>query len=190
MSEHEREPLLSEVADGKMIPDDEGSLLEALAQQRDDLAQQREVDIPLPNYGKSGIQLYVRYRLLDGDELAKIGRLVNREFNRNRAYERNLYASLDVIIEACEGFYVEKEGQNKVPVTLGGTPISGYNQELAQALKFEDKIDPRHPARSCVLAFFGGNVVSVQQHSVMLGRWMGDTTVDLTEEFLELSGNP
>jgi hypothetical protein len=178
---------LGEIASGGQ--DDESSLLDALAQQRDELATERETDIPLPNYGKSGVTLYVRYRLLDGKDLEKIGKRVISQFKKGQNYERQLYSSIDVMIEACEGFFVDRGDGEKQPVTLGGIPISGYGEQLATALRFADKIDQRSPARSCVLNFFGDNIVSIQQHSIVLGRWMGNTTADVTTELLEQEGN-
>lgn len=169
--------------------DEESSLLDALASQRDDLANTREVDIPLPNYGRSGVTLYVRYRLLAGTELEQIGKRITSQFSKRQNYERQLYSSIDVMIEACEGFFVDRGDGQKHPVTLGGEAITGYDERLAEALRFQDKVESRSPARSCVLAFFGNNIVSLQQHSIVLGRWMGDTTSDVVKELLEAEGN-
>jgi hypothetical protein len=60
---------------------------------------------------------------------------------------------------------------------------------LADALKFGDAVDLNSPARSVVIALFGGNMVALQQHTLLLGRWMGDTSIDVTSEFLEAGGN-
>jgi len=178
---------LGEVAAGGQ--DEESSLLDALARQHEELASTRETDIPLPNYGKSGITLYVRYRLLDGSELEQIGRKILSQFSKRQNYERQLYSAIDAMIAACQGFYVDKGDGEKQQLTLGGEPITGYDARLATALRFADKLDPRSPARSCVINFFGNNIVSLQQHNIVLGRWMGNTTTDVTQELLESEGN-
>jgi hypothetical protein len=183
---HEASPNLGEtsLAAAGGLSEDTGSLLDALAEERDTLATEREVAIPVPGYGtKTGVSLYVKYRLLGGEELGRIGVRVQREFRKHQQYERVLYASIDTMIAACEGFYAEKEGE-KIDL-----PFLNFGQELADALKFGDAVDLNSPARSVVIALFGGNMVALQQHTLLLGRWMGDTSIDVTSEFLEAGGN-
>jgi hypothetical protein len=170
--------------------DNGSSALAALAQQRNALATTRETYLPIPGYERSGIALYVKYRLVDGDEIAKIGRKVTGEFRRSQAYERQLWASVDVMIAGCEGLFVDLGDRKKIPLkTNAGTEVSGFNADLAEALGFAGEINPNQPARSVVLGVFGGNMVALQQHALLLGRWMSDTTADVTQEFLEAGGN-
>lgn len=165
---------------------DEGSLLDALAQERQDAIEKRECDLPVAGF--SQIKLYARYRLLEGIELGRIGQKVTKEFKTT--YDRNLYGSIDVIIAACEGFFVDVAGDGTLqPLTHGGVPVTGYNSELAAALRFTDSIDAKYPARSIVLALFGGNEVALVQHNMVLGRWMGNTSLDVNQAFLDLEGN-
>jgi|SRR5215472_10941272 len=185
----EEQPNLGETSEyaASGLPSDEtSSLLDILAQERDELATERETFIPIPGYGRdSGVTMYVKYRLLGGDEMANIGRKVQREFRKNQQYERILYASIDTMIAACMGFYAQ-QGNNGDKLEL---PLYNYDVELARALKFDDKIDPNNPARSVVMALFGNNMIAIQQHTLILGRWMGDTTIDATAEFLDQGGN-
>jgi hypothetical protein len=184
----EDQPSLGETSEfaASGLPDETGSLLDALAAERDEMAAERETFIPIPGYGRdSGVIMLVKYRLLGGEEIAGIGRKVQREFRKSQQYERILYASIDTMIAACEGFYAQR-GTNGEKLEL---PLYHYDTELAKALKFEDQIDPNQPARSVVIALFGGNMIAIQQHTLLLGRWMGDTTMDATAEFLDQGGN-
>lgn len=183
----QQEPGLADLTDGSGGLPEEGSLLDALAEQRDLLATTRETFIPIFGYEKSGMTLYAKYRLLDGDELSKIGKRVSGQFSRNKVYERNLYSSMDVMIEACEGLFVDRGDGEKIQLKQDGRSITGYSTDLASALKIT--INPDSPARSVVLGVFGGNIAGLQQHSIMLARWMGNTTLNVAEEFLEATGN-
>jgi hypothetical protein len=157
----------------------EASLLDALAEQRSDIADFKEVDIPIPGYERSGISLLAKYRLLDGEEVASIGRKIAREFNKRQQYERNLYASVDLMISACTAILYEMDGK-KDQLTFNDEPITGYTASLAEALKYEAP-----NTRQIVFGVFGNNVVALQSHSVLLGRWMSNTSVDVMNELLE-----
>jgi len=190
MSEEQQEdqPTLAETSEfaASGLSTEVGSLLDALAAERDDMASERETFIPVPGYGReSGVTMLVKYRLLGGEELSAIGRKVQREFRKNQQYERVLYASIDTMIAACAGFYAQR-GTNGDKMEL---PFYNFDTELAKALKFDDQIDPHQPARSVVMSLFGGNMIAIQQHTLILGRWMGDTTIDATTEFLDQGGN-
>jgi len=172
------------------LPAHNGSLLDALAAQRDELATNREVYMPIPGYEREAMTLMAKYRLLDGEELAKIGVRVQRQFTKRQFYERNIYAAIDIMIESCVGLFVEMPDGGKIQLENEGRKIIGYNEDLAEALKFTDEIDPNQQARSVVLGLFANNIVALQQHSILLGRWMGDTSTDATMDFFEAEGNP
>jgi hypothetical protein len=161
---------------------DEGSLLDSLSEEREEVAANREVDIAIPGYRR--VRLYARYRLLDGPEISAIGQKIVKEFRKSR-YNQALYGSIDAFLAACVGiYYEEEEGGERGQLTVNGVPVTGYTLELARGLKLEDRIDPQNPARSIVLLVFGGNEVAIQAHNLKLGRWMTDTSVDVDEEFL------
>lgn len=173
---------LAEVVERVAGGDDNGtqsSLLDALAAQRDEIANVTEVFIPIPGYEASGMTLMARYRLMSGEDIEQIGRKVLREFKKNQRYERNLYATIDMMVEACTGIFVERSGE-RIQLKNHEVEIEGYDENLAEALKFEGP-----NARRCVIGVFGNNIVAIQSHSVLLGRWMADTSTDVLSEMLE-----
>ena len=180
--EFERGPLGS-IQGG--VPD-EASLLDVLAAQRKELSENRETEISIPGYERGGFALFARYRLLSGPELEAIMRRVQKEYKKQ--YDRNLYGSVDVFIEACLGFSVEMPDGDRRPLTYQGAPIIGYNEDLAAALRFEPAPNPRERSRSIVFGTFGNNVVAIGQHNLSLGRWMGNTNIEIDEEIF--LGNP
>jgi hypothetical protein len=170
---------IADVAEAASGGSPETNLLEALSAKREELAEIREVDIPIRGYESTGLGMYARYRLVDGEEIADIGRKVMREFRKNQQYERNLYASIDLMISACTGIWVEADG-SKFQLTLEGVPIGGYDGRLAEALSFDAPT-----ARQVVIGTFANNVMALQTHSLLLGRWMSDTSTDVMSEMLE-----
>lgn len=161
------------------------SLLDALADQRNEIAASHTTMIPIPGYERSGMTLMAEYTVIDGKDLAEIGRKVTREYrSKGQSYERNLYASIDVMIASCTGIYVDRDGSVIQLRDNDGEPITGYSQELASALRYEAQT-----ARQCVLGVFVNNVAALQQHSMLLGRWMGNTTTDVIGELLDAGGN-
>lgn len=159
------------------------NLLDALSAQREETAAIRECFVPIPGYSRSGMTLLAQYHLIEGDELAAIGKKVSREYRKTQTYERNLYASIDTMIEACIGLWVDRNGE-KIQLKNGPNLITGYTTDAAEALKVSGE-----SARLCLLGLFNSNVVAIQQHSTMLGRWMGDTSIDTMAEFFD-EGNP
>jgi len=186
MSDHEHEhepeapPLVTDLASGELPK--EGSLLDALVQARDEIASSTETYLMVPGYQKSGFPLFVKYALISGDDIARVGRKVQQEFPRNKVYERNLYSLVDMMIEACRGIYVEVDG-NKQPLTVDGVAIAGFNEDLASALQLD--VNGNQPARSTVIGLFVNNITALLTHGFLLQRWMGDTTVDVNKEFYE-----
>jgi len=171
------------------LPGQNGSLLDLLADQRDELATNRETFIAIPGYERPEMTLMAKYRLLSGTEFAKIGQRVQKQFTKRQVYERNIFAAIDIMVASCVGLYVEMPDGGKIQLEYDGVKIEGYGPELASALKFEGEIDPSAPARSVVLGLFTNNIVAIQTHSIILSRWMGDTSTETTNEFLE-AGNP
>lgn len=178
--EREDDPGLAEVAVSAAGGDaEQASLLDSLAAQRDEIASAKEVFIPIPGYEASGMTLLARYRLMSGDEVEAIGRKVTRQFKKGQRYERNVYATIDMMIAACSGIFVDRDGE-KIQLKHNGNEIDGYDESLSEALKFEAS-----SARECVLGVFGNNIIAVQSHSLLLGRWMSDTSTDVMSEMLE-----
>lgn len=184
--QHELAPI-GDVASGSLP--DMGSLLDALAASREETAKVTDTFIPIAGYEASGIMLYAKYRLMEGEELTNIGRKVASQFGKKRAYERQLYAGIDTMVEACLGLYVDRGDGKKVQMTNGGIPIAGYDANLAEALKFLDLVKKKDVGRTVVLGTFANNTISITQHTLMLGRWFNDASVDVSAEYLEATGN-
>jgi hypothetical protein len=160
------------------------NVLEQLAAKRGVIADTREAFIPLPGYDKEPPLLLAKYRLIDGPELAQIGSDIQTEF-RSR-WDRSLYMAIATMVRACGGIYVDIAGDgNPVPLTLNGKPITGYNDDLAEALSFQDKLPPNHRDRDVLVGLFGGNEVMISSHAIILNRWFADTSLDISKEMLE-----
>lgn len=181
MSENEHEvPTALEMTD----PPEQRSLLDQLAEKRQVVADTRETMIQVPGYDKEPPILLIKYRLLEGKDLAKIAGNVRSEF-RNR-WEQGLHAAVDTFVAAIAGVYIDPgDGAPPVPLTYQGEPITGFTRELAEGLKFDDKIaDPDRP-RDVVFGLFGGNDVALSAHSFQLNRWFGNTSLDVSRDMFE-----
>lgn len=158
------------------------SLLETLAAKRKDIAESKETYIPVPGYDRSPPLLLVKYRLLEGPELTKIGEKVRMQYKGR--WERSLNAAIDTFIAACLGIYVDRGDGTPVPLTLNGQPISGFNEDLAVALKYQDTLPEGGRHSDVVLGLFAHNDIAITSHAMQLNRWFGNTTIDVSEDFL------
>ena len=175
-------PPLSEVAASNGQKDPE-TLLDQLRLAREEIAQSKETFIKVPGYAEKGLPLYIKYRLLEGEELAKIGK---RAQNTKDRWRRNVDAATDTLIVACEGLYLDlaNEGNEDeyTQLTIDGEPVLGFSVAVATRLGIQ--ISEQSPARSVVMGLFGGNELAVLQHSMLLQRWMGNTNLDVNEELI------
>jgi len=160
------------------------TLLDQLASKRKEIADIRETFVPIPGYDKEPPLLLAKYRLLEGPELDRIGSRVRRDVKGR--WDRQITAAIDTFIAACEGIYVDTgDGAGPRPLTLNGEPITGYTEELAQALKFASELPSPATARSVVLGLFTNNDVAISSHAMVLSRWFADTSIDVSQEMLE-----
>lgn len=169
----------------RLITDEQNeSLFDQLAAKREEITANREVLLPLPGYDRTPPFLYVKYRLLDTREVGQLATKVNTQF-RDR-FERALFMAVDTLITACVGLYYSENGkeQDALPLTIGERPVTGFTAELASALQFDDKLADANSPRNVVLGLFGQNDVALQSHVFLLNRWMGDTTLDVTQGLL------
>src|SRR6516164_1677611 len=99
-------PFIQEVADGE---EEQGpkTLAEQLKQRRSEIAETRDVLLPLTGYDEFGV--VVKHRLMDRTEVERIGRRVITE-TKERG-ERNMRILLDVIINSTRGFYLQEDGK-------------------------------------------------------------------------------
>lgn len=164
-------------------PDQGSSLLDQLAAKRQAVNDTKETFIPLPGYDKNPPILLAKYRLLDGTEIARVADKTRTEF-RNR-WERQIYSAVDIFTVACIGIYYDlEEGEGPQPLTVQGVPVMGFTSDLAEGLKFADKLEDPNDQRQVVFGLFGNNDVMIGQHSFALQRWFGDTTQEVTSDLL------
>lgn len=152
---------------------DPENLLDVLRQERIEAAEDEKL-ISVPGYDR--IPLFVKYRMIDGSEIRKIG-AKNRK-NPNE-WDRNLMTAIDVMITAAVGIYVEVEGDIR-PLTWQGAEITGYTEELAQALQMKNA----DTARKVVLELFHNIETYVASHSAQLQAWFAGTSNQLDRIFL------
>jgi len=168
---------LPEMALGEAAPvTEQTSLFDQLRKKRQEAEEGKVTFIPIPGYDANPPILLARYRVLDGKEIDVIGRKVNME-TKDR-WERGILAAIDSMIACCNGmYYDELEGEGPQPMTVGGSPITGYTPDLARALDF-----PANSAREVVIGVFVSNEMAIMQHNVRLGLWMGNTARKVDED--------
>jgi len=179
MSEFEDQPVLvTEV----LNPDEDQpkSLAEQLRARRTEIAETKEVFLPIIGYEDYG--LVAKHRLIERVEVEKIGRGVIVE-TRDRG-ERNMRILLDTIIRSTTGFYLQGEKDPK-PVEddrNGDSHVLTWNH-LGYYLGWEPEPN-QDDSRTALYWVFGFNEFAIGQYGIMLNRWMGNTGVKIDEEFL------
>ena len=162
----------------------DASIVDLLQQDMREIAETKEVYIPIKGYERSGIQ--VCYHLpVGGKEIADIGRKVEREFKD--AYSRNLNIAIDTMIHLCSGVYCQPPGVPE-PVMLDpddtGNPV-GFDIQLAQLMGIEGEVQS---ARQVVRRLFGNNDMAILAHAEKLQRWLANTKADVTLELWQTQG--
>jgi hypothetical protein len=149
------------------------NLLDQLRQERTESADE-ETLIPIPGYER--VPLLVKYRMMDGHEVQKIGR---RSRKIRDTWSRNFTSAIDVMINAAIGVYVEVNGE-VIPLTYEGREVMGYSPDLAAALG----IQGADTARKVVIGTFKNKDLHIASHAARLNSWFSGTNVALDEEFL------
>jgi hypothetical protein len=127
------------------------------------------LDVPIAGYDT--IPLYARYQSIGAVRIEQLRRQVFREFKDGET--RYLYAAIDAAVAACVGIYYDHPTTGeRTQLTYQGRPITGYSPELAEALRFADKVDPKRPARSILILTFGGNELAVSDHGREVVSWL------------------
>jgi len=157
---------------GSAALDGPESLRERLRRQRQESADNKTVDLPLPEYDNP--QLVARYRLMETKELGQLGDRIRREYKSTM--DRALYGAMDSIITCCIGLYARwPDSEELIPLGTEDAPIK-FDQALAEYLGFEATT-----ARGVVFETFGQNDFAIISHNVTLTRWMGNRNSDLGE---------
>jgi hypothetical protein len=158
------------------------SPLDQLAAKHRELADTREVDIPVPGYDKQPPLLYIRYRLLEGNEIARMGDKIRRE-TRNQ-WQRQVFAAIDTFIAACKGFYCDQGDGLHNELMYQGEHLMGFNLKLAEALGFADELPDPATARAVAFSLFNNNDAAIAQHNFLLNAWFSDTSLDVQAELM------
>lgn len=193
MSEHEDETQIFDTGDSP-VPEDDGhpagqkSILDLLKADYKDVAETKEVYIPVAGWERTGLS--VRYRLpTSGVELDAIARKVNQQYNRNDRYNRGFFTAVDTMIMLCDGLYIKHPDDPSQWVELdpneNGAPLDfGDGEELSSIFGWNGNVSS---ARDVVKRMFGNNEMSILDHCGKLQRWMVDTKTDITTELWQLS---
>lgn len=159
------------------------NLLSQLAAKRSQIAENKETLIPVPGYAEDPPLLLIKYRLLEGQEIAQIGNTIRQQFKGR--WDRTMYAGIDTFIRAVVGVYVDKGDGVPVPLTIQGQPVTGFTRSLAEGLQFADTLAEPDDPRQVVFALFANNEVAIAQHNFNLNRWMSDTSIDISKDMFE-----
>lgn len=158
----------------------EPSIVDQLKQEYEELTNNRTTHIAIPGYERIG--LTALYHLPEnGKMIDRIARQVAKDYKDT--YSRNLYTAIDMMLEFCDGLYVQPSNASE-PVTfdpdLSGVPCK-FDARLCEALGWTDV----KGARQTVSKLFGGNQLAILDHAEKLNRWMRNTKTDLTAEYWE-----
>lgn len=170
------------MTDAAVAEEPPSSPLEQLAAKHRELSETKEVNIPVPGYDKQPPLLFIRYKLLDGAEISRMGDKIRRE-TRNQ-WQRQMYAAVDTFINACVGFYYDDgDGQYK-PLMYQGEHITGFSTQLAEALGFAAELPAEATARAVAFSMFNNNDAAIAQHNYLLNVWFQDTSLDIQAELV------
>jgi len=181
--EDEAQPLVHEITEDEAVQGP-GTLAEQLRLRRSEIADTHEVYLPLTGYEEYGVQ--VKHRLMDRQEVEKIGRKIMNE-TRDRG-ERNMRILLDLIINSTRGFYLKDDITGVVSeikddrLAEAGEPVMTWGM-FASYLGWTPNGDEDN-SRVALFWVFGGNEFMVGQYGILLNRWMNNTGLKVDEEFL------
>lgn len=143
-------------------------------------------DINIPGYH----ELFVaRYKVIPGRIVSDLGKRAQRQFQEE--HERNLWATVDLIIAANIGLYyrnfdIDDPDKQLVPLD----PEHEVGDPAAVAVTFSDPstatllgVDTQ-TARDLVYKVFGENDTAIMAHGILLSRWMADTSKGVDASFL------
>jgi len=178
MEIEEQVPMIHEIADDEQQK--QPSLAEQLRARRAEIAETKDVLIPLIGYEEMGVT--VKHRLMERSEIEAIGRKVIQE-TRDRT-ERNMRILLDTILNSTMGFYHQANG---APIS----PVINDLEDNRQVLNWDEfarylgwKPGGEGDARSALYFVFAGNEFTIGQYGILLNRWMSNTGLNVDEELL------
>jgi|SRR5882672_5222381 len=154
------------------------TLFDQLRARRREIQENRQTYVSIPGYEEIG--LCAQYHLLDGKIQERIVEKVKRQ-TKDRV-DRGLFVAVDTMIQACDGLFLERDGQY-IPFDPDRRGFAfKYEKALADFLEYE-----ADTARRVVFGLFGNNDSMIAAHVMKLNRWFQNTTRDADEEF---AGDP
>jgi hypothetical protein len=153
------------------------SLMEQLRAKRQEIAERKDILIPLAGYEAEG--LYVKHLLLDRPRVEIIGEKVMRE-TKDRG-ERNQLILIDLIIASTAGFFIASR------LTVDPEPLK--HEETGELINQWDQLaiylgGQPTTAREAVYWIFAGNEFAVGNHGIALNRWFTNTGLDVDLDLL------
>ena len=153
-------------------PDDALSLLDQLKEQREELKSgEHRLDLEVPGYNG---MLVVRYKPVRWDVIEALTKKVRKD---KSGASKNVLASTDTLIEACEEVFLRVNGELTTIPTAQGGPVQ-FDSRLASALSFDAET-----ARQVVAGVFP-NEMGVIDHNIKYSRWLRDVTKEVDEDLL------
>lgn len=166
------------------------SILDRLKQQRQQVTEQKFLDLSIPGYGD---ELKARYKTVP----FKVFEEAEKRQRKDKSAPKMLLAALDQIINTCEMILVKDPGHADCVIDNSGA-ITEYRpiDSQAAASNFPVRWEPRladmlgipesehqNNARLVILRTFC-NDAAVIHHATQIGIWLRDTTKDVDEVFL------
>jgi hypothetical protein len=153
------------------------SPFERLRRKRRQIAEVKDLDMDIPGYGG---ELVCKYKLLNWDHIRRIG----SKHQNSRDPQRLLLAQMDLLIEACVGFYYRKGDELK---PLHPDKPVRYDLSLAEILDIE--LDEQPSARKVCLGVFVNDLALVDHHQDLL-TWMRGAQEEVDEDIAGESLGP
>lgn len=174
------------MADDNVVqhPTSDRSIIDLLKQDYTEIANIKDVYIPIKGWERSGLAL--KYRLPhDGRELDALARKVQLEVtDKKDTYGRNFKIAMDTMIRLNEGLFVRHPSEPDVYVELdpeetGSALDLGNGDKLSPIFGWNGEVNS---ARDVVRMLFNNNDLAIIAHAEKLNRWLMDTKADLSTE--------
>lgn len=178
---------------GNLVEDDpveetapQGSLVDLIKQDLQELENAEDVYIPVMGYEASGLSMHFRLPK-GGKELDAIARKVETQTKQLKdPYITNLFVAMDTILGLCTGFFVKPAGVDDwvmLDPTDAGIPVL-FDDRLATIIGLQEGA----LARDILKKLYRNNEIAIIDMAQKLNRWMTNTKADLTVELWQLGG--
>lgn len=148
------------------------SIMDQVREQREELKEEEHhLDLDIPGYNGLLVARYIPVRFQVIEKLAKAAQ------KDRSGVSKNVLASTDTLIEACQEIFLRVDGELQPIPTGSGVPVT-FEKRLAEALGFEATT-----AREVVAGVFA-NEFGVIDHNVRYSKWLRDVTKEVDDDFL------